>query len=275
MKISLEQMYPTLGNVEKNLTKIVDKIDKAVENKVDIVIFPELALTGYCMEDLVFDVALDEVPSILLEKSKKIDIVVGMAELGQEEYPYNSAFYLSDGKILHRHRKVFLPNYGIFSEGRYFMEGKSIKAFDTKLGRMGLLICEDAWHQSSSYLLAQDGAKFILNICNSPARLSGEKETLSQNWEILTKASSLTNGIFNIVVNRVGVEDGIAFWGKSFVVSPYGEIICEGSYLQEESISCDIDSGMIKRARAASPTFKNEDITLTIDTLKRVKKSRD
>ena len=275
MKISLEQTYPILGNVEKNLLKILEKIDTAIENEADIVIFPELALTGYCMEDLVFDVALKEIPPILVEKSEKIDIVVGMAELGEEEYPYNTAYYLSDGKIIHKHRKVFLPDYGLFSEGRYFMSGKFIKAFDTRFGRMGILICEDAWHQSAGYLLAQDGAKFILNISNSPARLSGEKESLSKNWEVLIKASSLASGIFNIVVNRVGIEDGITFWGKSFVVSPYGEIIKEGNYLEEESILCDIDVGMIKRARISSPAFKIEDINLVMDTLKRIKKSRD
>lgn len=275
MKISLEQMYPTLGDVEKNISKIVDRIDNGIKNNVDLIIFPELSLTGYCMEEMVFDIAMENFPEVLLEKSNKIDIVVGIAELGPEEYPYNSAFYLSQGKIIHKHRKVYLPNYGIFTEGRYFMEGDSFTAFDTRFGRMGLLVCEDAWHQSASYLLAQDGAKCIINICNSPARLTGEKETLSENWKTLTKASSISNGIYNIVVNRVGVEDGIAFWGNSFVVSPFGKIDIQGEYFQEESIFYDLDKNAVKRARFSSPSFKNERRDIVIDTLKRIKSKKE
>ncbi|MGF6906651.1 nitrilase-related carbon-nitrogen hydrolase [Fusobacterium sp. PH5-44] len=274
MKISLEQMYPTLGDVEKNLSKIIDRIDEGIKNDVNLIIFPELSLTGYCMEEMVFDIAMEKVPQILLEKSREIDIVFGMAELGQEQYPYNSAFYLSQERILHRHRKVYLPNYGLFTEGRYFIEGQFFSAFDTRFGRMGLLVCEDAWHQSAGYLLAQDGAHIIINICNSPARLTGAKDTLSENWKSLTKASSISNGVYNIVVNRVGVEDGISFWGNSFIVSPAGKIEIQGDYFNEESIVYDLDINAVKRARSSSPSFKNERIDIVIDSLKRIKNKK-
>ena len=109
MKVYIGQIKPTLGNVEKNLNMMLEVIDKAIAEKNDIVVFPELSLTGYSLEDIVFDVAIKEVPSVLLEKSKEIGIIFGAVELGEEEYPYNTAYYLEDGKVVHKHRNVYLP----------------------------------------------------------------------------------------------------------------------------------------------------------------------
>lgn len=270
MKIYIGQIKPTLGNIEKNLNMMLEVIDRAIAEKNDIVIFPELSLTGYSLEDIVFDVAIKEVPSILLEKSKEISIIFGAVELGEEEYPYNTAYYLEDGKVVHRHRKVYLPDYGMFYEGRYFMAGDKVRAFDTKFGRVGMLVCEDMWHQSAQYILAQDGARYIFVPFNSPVIVGKSKEKMSENWKNICKANSLLNGTYTVAVNRVGVEDGIAFFGNSFVVNPEGKIVGEGKYIYEDGFSCALEDIEIRKARFEAPMFKTENLNLTKKEIERI-----
>lgn len=274
MKVYIGQIKPTLGNVEKNLNMMLEVIDKAIAEKNDIVVFPELSLTGYSMEDIVFDVAIKEIPNVLLEKSKEISIVFGAVELGEEEYPYNTAYYLEDGKVVHKHRKVYLPTYGVYQEGRNFMAGNKFRAFDSKFGRMGILICEDVWHQSPQYLLAQDGAKYVFILFNSPAVVGKRKEELSEGWKTIVKANSLLNGVYSVAVNRVGVEDGTTFFGNSFVVDPNGQIVAEGKYLNEDGFVCELDENVLRRARFKAPMFKTENLNLTKKEIERIENKR-
>lgn len=274
MKVYIGQIKPTLGNVEKNLNMMLEVIDRAIAEKNDIVVFPELALTGYSLEDIVFDVAIKDVPVQLLEKSKEISIIFGAVELGEEEYPYNTAYYLEDGKIIHRHRKVYLPDYGMFYEGRYFKSGEKIRAFDTKFGRVGMLVCEDMWHQSAQYILAQDGAKYLFVLFNSPATVGKTKEEMAESWKTIVKTNSLLNGVYSVAVNRAGVEDGVTFFGNSFVVKPDGQILVEGEYLKEDTFSCELDEKEIRRARFKAPMFKAESLNLTKKELERVENER-
>lgn len=274
MKVYIGQIKPTLGNMEKNLNMMLEEIEKAIGEKSDIVVFPELSLTGYSLRDIVFDVAIKEVPTVLLEKSKEISIIFGAVELGEEEYPYNTAYYLEDGKVLHKHRKVYLPDYGIFYEGRYFMAGDKVRAFDTKFGRIGILVCEDIWHQSAQYVLAQDGAKYVFVPFNSPATIGKTKEAISENWKNICKVNSLLNGVYTIAVNRAGVEDGISFFGNSFVVAPEGEVVEEGKYLSEDSFVCELEEAEIRRARFKAPMFKAENLNLTKKEIERIEKKK-
>lgn len=274
MKVYIGQIKPTLGNVEKNLNMMLEVIEKAIAEKNDVVVFPELSLTGYSLEDIAFDVAIKEVPSVLLEKSKEISIVFGAVELGEEEYPYNTAYYLEDGKVVHKHRKVYLPTYGAYQEGRNFMAGDKFRAFDTKFGRVGMLVCEDVWHQSAQYILAQDGAKYMFMLFNSPAVVGKTKEELAQNWKTVVKTNSLLNGVYSIAVNRAGVEDGVTFFGNSFVVAPNGEIVKEAEYLKEDSFSYELKEEEIRRARFKAPMFKTENLNLTRREIERIENKR-
>ncbi|HEX9079266.1 MAG TPA: nitrilase-related carbon-nitrogen hydrolase, partial [Desulfuromonadaceae bacterium] len=161
----LAQIKPKLGCVADNLALIEERIEAARQAKADLVIFPELALTGYFLKDLVPEVArrLDSPEIIRLrELSRGIAIAVGFVEVTDDYRFYNSALYLEDGEIRHLHRKVYLPTYGLFDEQRYLARGERFRAFDTRFGRMGMLICEDMWHLSASYILAMDGAATLL-----------------------------------------------------------------------------------------------------------------
>jgi len=147
-KLALAQINTVLGNVQANLQKHLELIDQAIKNGADLLIFPELSLTGYLLQDMVPQVAVrpnaqDPVFAKLLQASQKIDLVIGFVQEDERNRFYIASAYLSEGEVLHVHQKIYLPTYGLFDEGRYFAWGDNIRAFDTRFGRFGLLICED------------------------------------------------------------------------------------------------------------------------------------
>ena len=145
--IAVAQIDPVLGDVQRNLRKHLDFASRAVKKGADLIVFPELSLTGYTLRDINLDVALkpghSAVLKALISRSKRISIVAGGVEESGSFGLYNSAFFLENGKLLGIHRKVYPPTYGMFEEMRYFSAGRSVKAVDPKLGRLGVLICED------------------------------------------------------------------------------------------------------------------------------------
>ena len=159
----------------KNLEKHLTVIQEASSRGADLVVFPELSLTGYVLQDLASAVSCrprsdDPVFQVLLAASQKLDIVVGFVEEDVRNRFYIASAYLSRGEVLHVHRKVYLPTYGLFDEGRFFAWGDAVQAFDTPFGRVGMLICEDFWHASPPYLLWLDGADVFLFMSASPGR---------------------------------------------------------------------------------------------------------
>ena len=211
--VALAQIKPKLGCIADNLAIIEAAIERGIREKAGLIIFPELALTGYFLKDLVPEVALPlHAPEIarLVELSRHISIAVGFVEVSSDYRFFNSALYLEGGEIKHVHRKVYLPTYGMFDEGRYFAAGRHFKAFDTRFGRLGVLICEDAWHLSSSYLLALQGAHTLLVMSGSPGRgLATDRveATSVQTWERVGQTLSQFLTLHWAYVNRVGYED--------------------------------------------------------------------
>lgn len=274
IKVCLAQIKPTLGNVKKNLEIMCSNIEKAISEENNVIVFPELSLTGYLVKDMVQSIAITRktVPQELLEYSKKIGIIFGAVEEDDEDFRfYNSAFYLEDGEVKHVHRKVYLPTYGLFDEFRYFSKGDKFRAFDTKYGRFGILICEDAFHPSSSYILNEDGCQYMFMLANSPSRGGqGDKPSNLIIWETLAKTYSSLYGMYIVFSHRVGYEDGVNFAGQSKVFSPSGEIKMQLSLFEEDFQSIVLDRAEIRRARIYTPTNKNEDIYLTIRELERI-----
>jgi predicted amidohydrolase len=265
MKIAIAQIKSVLGDFEQNLQKHLEFIRKALENKADLVIFPELSLTGYSLKDLTNEVAvrLDHPRlSPLISRSQEIDIVVGLVEESDEFLYFNTALYLSGGKIVHAHRKIYLPTYGMFEEGRHFAMGSSLAAFDTRLGRTGIIICEDAWHSVCPLILNLKGATSIINIANGTARGIGKPGQIgSANvWEGMNTFYAGNHSLYFIFVNRVGVEDGVVFWGGSEIIDPFGARVAKGSYLEEEILFGDIDIDVVRRSRVKSPLLRDEKI---------------
>jgi predicted amidohydrolase len=276
-KVALAQIDTKLGDISANLEIHLSSIASAQKQGANLVVFPELSLTGYTLRDLTWDVGLNPFSDLRLEPlrkaSRSISIILGFVESADDHGFYNSAMLLEDGLIRHIHRKVYPPTYGMFEEGRYFSNGREVAAFDSKLGRFGLLICEDLWHVSLPYLLALDGAEVIIAPTASPSRIGagpGEMGSVTVNQEHHRAYARLLSS-YIVFSNRVGYEDGVNFWGGSSVTNPGGISIASGALFKEELVLAEIDSLEVSRARRFSRHFLDENLALVHSALERIR----
>jgi len=277
LNLALAQIATKLGDVESNLEKHLDYIEQAREQKADLLVFPELSLTGYVLQDLVASVAHrpaedDPVFKHLLKASHDLDLMVGFVDEDSRHRFYIASAYLSGGKVLHVHHKVYLPTYGLFDEGRFFAWGDSVRSFDTRFGRMGMLICEDFWHMSPPYLLWLDGADIMLFSSASPGRGLTERDKLeSARWvEHVNKVYASLFTSFVAHSNRVGFEDGLHFWGGATVNDPNGELLAKGPYFEEALTFAELDLNQLRRTRARLPLLRDERTALLQNELTRI-----
>lgn len=276
-KVALAQIDTKLGDIDANLKIHLSSIAQAQEQGAQMVVFPELSLTGYTLRDLTWDVGLNPFSDLRLEPlrkaSRSISIVVGFVESADDHGFYNSAMLLEDGLIRHIHRKIYPPTYGMFEEGRYFSQGHEVAAFNSKLGRFGILICEDLWHMSLPYVLALDGAEAIITPTASPSRVGagpGEIGSATVNQEHHRAYARLLSS-YIVFSNRVGYEDGVNFWGGSSVTNPSGVTISSGRLFHEELVLAEIDELEVSRARRFSRHFLDEDLNLVQASLERIR----
>jgi predicted amidohydrolase len=279
LRVAMAQIAPTLGDVDRNLVLHDKTTREAISQQANLLVFPELSLTGYFLKDQVPSVALRLQSGrldLFRELSRRIAIVVGFVEEGSGHRFYNASAYFEGGEIRHVHRKAYLPTYGIFDEARYLAAGDRIRAFDTALGRMALLICEDLWHPAASAIAAWDGAEIIICPSASPGRGQGQAGPFhnTATWErtIRTCGDLLTSYV--VYANRVGYEDGACFWGGSEVVAPSGEPVAKARYLEEEVCVADLDAGSLRRARIANPLLRDERLDLTLQEITRIAEAR-
>jgi len=275
--IALAQFNTKLGNVEANLQKHLDLIADAKKKGADLLLFPELSLTGYALQDLAVSTTIrphqdDPVFNELLGISEDIDLMVGFVHEDRRHRFYIASAYLSQGRILHIHNKVYLPTYGMFDEGRFFAWGDSVRAFDTRFGRVGMLICEDFWHASLPYLLWLDGADILLFASASPGRGLNEDPRLSSSgWVEHTNrayAGLFTNFVAH--ANRVGYEDGLNFWGGSTVFDPNGDLVVRAPDFDEALTFAEVDLNQLHRTRARLPLLRDERTNLVQRELERI-----
>ncbi len=217
-----------LGDWRRNTARIADLAHAVAEAGVnpDVIVLPELALSGYVLESLVAEAAMTEEQILTFAAdltttglSAKTEWIVGLP-LREGKEIYNVAVVLSAGKILHIQKKIFLPTYGMFDEARYFRRGSAFTAYDGVLGKSAILICEDAWHMEMAYAAAESGAESIIVISSSPARgysagAAAFDSTLT--WKNRLKVFAESYGQNYIYCNRSGVEDGILYDGSNFV----------------------------------------------------------
>lgn len=277
--VALAQIKPKLGCIADNFSLVVSAVERGIDENADLVVFPELALTGYFLRDLVPEMAMRlDSPEILQlrELSRHIAIAVGFVEVSTDYRFFNAALYLEGGEIKHVHRKVYLPTYGLFDEQRYFARGERFRAFDTRFGRMGLLICEDMWHLSAPYILAMDGATSLVCLSSSPARGLAEDDRLGSTsaWQMLTSTTAMFLNCRIFYCNRVGYEDGVNFWGGSEVVAPSGSLVARGAMFEEDYVVSLIDEGALRRERIFSPMMRDENLSVTMKELCRIERER-
>ena len=276
MRIALAQFSPRLGNIKHNLDVHLEYIVQAKRKKIDLLVFPELSLTGYTLQDLTQEVALVPGKDPGFQKMKKlsqgISLVFGFVEESDDGLIYNSSAFLSEGQISHIHRKVFLPTYGMFEEGKFFAQGKNFRTFPTTFGPAGMMICYDFLHYGASYLLFAGGAEIMIVISAAPGRGASEGQTYatSHMWELMGETIARFSSAFLIYCNRVGMEDGKVFAGGSFIYSPAGELITKASYVDEDLVFADIDLNLVRTLRKKWPYKRDEKPEIIFRDLERI-----
>jgi len=274
-KIAIGQINPILGDLSRNLSLHEEMVERARQQGVNIIVFPELSLTGYFVKDLVPSLALS-VQSPHLDRlktlSSDISIVVGLVEESSDYRFFNSAILLEAGEVRHVHRKIYLPTYGMFDERRYFASGCRLQGAESRWGPLGLLICEDLWHPSAPYLISLEGMDILITLSSSPGRGLGGGEKLEsvKIWESLNYTYAYLFSCFVVFANRVGYEDGVHFWGGSEILSPAGTLLAKGKYHEEDFVIADLDQAELRRERAASPLLRDECPDLVLRELKRI-----
>jgi predicted amidohydrolase len=276
MKVVLAQMAPKLGDLDGNLARHLELIRKARRKGASLVVFPELSLTGYLLQDLVHEIA--ERPGgglrmkALASASRECGVIAGFVEQAAGFNLYNSGACLLKGSLAHVHRKVYLPTYGMFDEGRYFGAGDTFRTFDAPWGPTGILVCEDFWHLSSSYLLSLQGVDLLVVISASPVKGVGRSRRPRglAIWEEIARVVARHLTCWVIYVNRVGYEDGWAFQGGSFICSPSGELMARAGFLEEDLVIGRLDASELRKARITSPLVRDEKPDLVRREMERI-----
>ncbi|MDQ3029165.1 MAG: amidohydrolase, partial [Actinomycetota bacterium] len=250
MRVALVQMQPELGDLEGNLASAGRLITRAREGDAELVVFPELCLTGYAVGRVDDDLALPaDHPSLLALAAASGDagLLLGFQE-DSGRSSHNSAAYYEGGLVRHVHRKLYLPTYGIFDERKHFSPGSAMRAFTTRWGRMATLICNDAWQPQLPFIAVHDGAQVLLIPTSSAQSLFPQHYDSESYWRDLTRFYGRMYQSYVVFVNRVGSEEDLHFWGGSHVVDPWGEVIGEAED-GETVLLVDIDFGQVRRRR--------------------------
>ncbi len=260
----LAQTNPRLGDLHANLSDHVQRIDDAAAAGADLIVFPELSLTGYFLKDQVDELALAPDSGALAEladASERISIVAGFVERTPEGRLYNSIGLFEGGALRNVHRKVHLVSYGMFDEGRDFAAGESFSSFESERGRFGPLICEDLWHAPSGYLHFLDNVDALIVPSASPARGAeqpGPGLASQRVWRTLLTAHAMMYRTWVVYVGRVGWEDGVGFGGSSTVIDPFGDVVVELDGLEVAQAEVELDGSALRRARVSTPLRRDE-----------------
>jgi len=278
LRIALAQIAPRLGALDENLERHRTLLAEARAGGAGLVVFPELGLTGYLLQDLAAEVAMrldDPRLGALAAETGGLSAVVSFVEESADYRLFIAAVLLEDGQIAHVHRKLFLPTYGLFDERRFFAAGDLLRAIPSRLGPgIGLAVCEDFWHLSVAQVLALDGAQILINVSSSPGRdLAATNEVglgTATSWRTLMRTYAQLTTSFVVFVNRVGVEESISFWGGSEVIGPDGAAVFSAPFYDDGLYLVDIDLAEIRRARIGLPLLRDERPELQVRELDRI-----
>src|SRR6185295_2329372 len=276
MRAALAQIAPKLADVASNLDLHADVARRAAAGGAELVVFPELSLTGYVLMEAAPETAIRlDSPEMkrLADVSRTAAIAVGFVEEAPGGRYFNSAAFLDRGELVHVHRKVYLPTHGIFDEARHFAAGDRMRAFDTRFGRVGMLVCRDFWHLGPAYVLACQDIDMLLVLSASPGRgVSGDdvrfKSTVSVS--LLGDVYARSFGCHVLHANRAGVEEGVTFSGASEAFGPRGERLARAKDLDVDLAFVDVDPAARRSARLTMPFLKEERPHLILRELQRV-----
>lgn len=271
-RLIIHQTTPLPGETRDNEKDFLKRLEES--SGADLVAFPELALTGYSLKNQVqrHAVPLGHAGPLALPPETP-PVAYGLPERGRDELVYNTAILQHRNRILGKHRKVYLPTYGLFDEGRYFARGQTTPpVVELPSGwSVGLLVCEDFWHPGLLYLVAMQGADLILVLSAAPGRGEPAREAESRStgtlfsspetWTLLARTAAIQYGVYLALANRAGVEEGLTFAGGSMVVSPSGQVLAEAPQGQGATLDLRLSRAELRRARAPFAHLRDEDPT--------------
>ncbi len=258
LAVALAQIATCPGQLRRNLDRHLEMIAKACEAGAQLVVFPELSLSGYLLAHGVLEHAVrldDPVLAPLLDASRRAALVVGVPLREPHGGISNAALLLEDGEVRGVHRKLYLPTYGMFDEGRYFVPGPTLAPLTCALGRFGVLICEDAWHLSSAAILARADLDAIVVISGGPSELDlGGEPAAGRRWHWILGATAITAVTPVFFANRCGWEEGILFGGASWAVDARGNTLAgPAPALEEALLVARLSRAAAARARTLTP----------------------
>jgi predicted amidohydrolase len=261
VRITLAQTDAALGDLDGNLKRAERVVTEAADADSDLVVFPELSLSGYQIGEVPQDLSLaPDDPRLLGLSARAGDagVLLGFPEAGGHGlHTYNSAGYYESGHLVHTHRKLYLPTYATFEERKYFSPGQALRAFTAADGtRMSLLVCNDAWQPQLAFLATQDGARVLLVPACSAQSQFPQKYNSRTYWLDITRFYARMFQLFVIFVNRVGAEEDLHFWGGSHVIDPWGEILAEAPADVEHVLTADINLADVRHRRRDIPLVK-------------------
>ncbi|HEX2884601.1 MAG TPA: nitrilase-related carbon-nitrogen hydrolase [Candidatus Limnocylindria bacterium] len=276
-RIALAQVAPRLGDLDANRELVAEGVRRAAAEGAALTVFPELALTGYLLQDLVPEVALraddprllgigDEAPGML--------VAAGFVEETDAHRYCNAVALVRDGELIGLHRKVYLPTYGLFDEARFTRGGDRIRTHDAgaPIGRIGLSVCEDFWHPSLPMLQTLDGAQLLVNVAAGPSRAPGGPAGLAAiaGWHKMQDTYALLGTVPLAFCNRVGNEEGLTFWGGSRVVAADGSVVVEAPLWEEALVVGALDTDDLRMQRYGLPLLADERLELVRRELDRI-----
>jgi predicted amidohydrolase len=257
INIAVAQINCKVGDKKHNIDLMKKHAKTAREKGAELLVFPELSLTGYLTRDLTYNLA-EKIPGPSVNsleqvaRKENLHMVFGMLEHSEKARGviYNAAVLLGPRGLIGEYRKAQLPTHSVFEEKRYFRPGYQLPVFETDIGRVGLTICYDIFFPEISRLLRLKGAQLIICISASPA-------VRRKFFEVFTAARAMENTVFLAYTNLVGIEDGLQFWGGSRIIAPSGHIIAQAKYDEEDLVTGEVDYSDLKRIETFVPTLRD------------------
>jgi predicted amidohydrolase len=272
LRIGLAQVDADLGDIAANVARACRVIERA-RGRVDLLVFPELALTGYTVGNRFHELALRTDAALfqqLVNATDGIMVAIGFVEETDAFQFFNSLAFVRDRRIVHTHRKIYLPNYGVFEERKFFSAGRNFDTVDMGRFRLAPFICGDAWNPASVHLAAADQSHVIVIAACSPDGALGSRLSTKENWKRLNRFYAAIFGCYVVFVNRAGSEGPLNFWGESEIIDPFGHPVAVSSGEAEELVYGEADLGQLREARTVLHTLRDDDLSFLQRRLEKI-----
>lgn len=266
LRVAVAQIDSALGDLRGNTNKHLEYIRRAADSGVEVLLFPELSLTGYSLGTRVPDVALPrehEIVKLIAQAAPNMTVLAGFVEEGPAAQFFNSMAALRDGRLVFIHRKLNIPTYGSLEEGKLFASGSYVETFPVHgRWRGGIMICADLWNPALVHLAMVHGTTLLFAPLSSAEHAVSDEFSNPKSWDTVLRFYAIMYAMPIMVANRVGEEHGARFWGQSRIIGPRGEVLAQADEGAECLIHASIDYEAVRRTRFQLPTVRDSNLDL-------------